>query len=352
MPQTNLILIFYLFWWASRIRGCFRRWPQPLLRGPEWFFNVAVQAGFYDGAGKTILLHYRMRMLIPFALDIPIVLAMLHPAHPTYFVGLLLAQAALIHLNHVYSVDIAEREARRFAVPEDEQPATAVSLSLQPRRLRDYTNPRLEWGLALSTLAAFLWLLRDYFAAPDHHDLRYVFSFPILYLYAQLGLLFVKRVIVAWRTPVPQTQMAEHMQVREETRKYYLMMCDWNRVVVAAATLSWPIMLSASPAGVDRLRNIWVAIWVMSTLGLGVWVEVKRRQLLAMALRARPVQLPDFLQQSEIAKWPVCYQPSAPMLVLKGARGYSLNLANTLAQFGAAYLAGWVALFAFLRVGH
>jgi hypothetical protein len=118
-------------------------------------------------------------------------------------------------------VDIAEREARRFAIPEDEQPAAAVSLSLRPRRLRDCTNPRLEWGLALSTLAAFLWLLRDYFAAPDHRDLRYVFSFPILYLYVQMGLLFVKRVIVAWRTPVPRTQTAEHMRVREETRKYY-----------------------------------------------------------------------------------------------------------------------------------
>src|SRR5580658_4429493 len=116
MPQPKFILIFYLFWWASRIRGCFRRWPQPLLRGPEWFFNVAVQTGFYDGAGKTILLRYRMRMFIPFALDIPIVLAMLHPAHPQYFVWLLLAQAALIHLNHVYSVDIAERESRRFAI--------------------------------------------------------------------------------------------------------------------------------------------------------------------------------------------------------------------------------------------
>jgi hypothetical protein len=87
MSQTNFILIFYLFWWVSRIRGCFRRWPQPLLRGPEWFFNVPVEAGFYDGAGKTILLHYRMRMLIPFALDIPIVLAMLHPAHPQHLSG-------------------------------------------------------------------------------------------------------------------------------------------------------------------------------------------------------------------------------------------------------------------------
>ena len=31
---------------VSRIKGIFRRWRQPLLRGPEWFFNVHVQEGF------------------------------------------------------------------------------------------------------------------------------------------------------------------------------------------------------------------------------------------------------------------------------------------------------------------
>ena len=68
-------------------------------------------------------------------------------------------------------------------------------------------------------------------------------------------------------------------------------------------------------------------------------------------MRARPVKLPDFLHQSEIAKWPVCYQPSAPMLMLKGARGYSLNLANSLSHLGAAYLAGLVVLFELLPIG-
>jgi hypothetical protein len=40
------------------------------------------------------------------------------------------------------------------------------------------------------------------------------------------------------------------------------------------------------------------------------------------------------------------------MLMLKGARGYSLNLANTLAHLGAAYLAGFMALLALLPKGH
>jgi hypothetical protein len=81
-------------------------------------------------------------------------------------------------------------------------------------------------------------------------------------------------------------------------------------------------------------------------------VEIKRKQLVMVALRARPVKMPDFLHQSEIATWPVCYQPSAPMLILKGARGYSLNLANTLAHLGAAYVAGLVVLIVFMRMGH
>jgi hypothetical protein len=39
------------------------------------------------------------------------------------------------------------------------------------------------------------------------------------------------------------------------------------------------------------------------------------------------------------------------MLILKGARGYSLNLANKLTHLGAAYLIGLVALFVVLPVG-
>jgi hypothetical protein len=36
------------------------------------------------------------------------------------------------------------------------------------------------------------------------------------------------------------------------------------------------------------------------------------------------------------------------MLLLKGANGYSLNLANTRTQLAAVYLAGLVVLFAML----
>src|SRR6202046_976403 len=146
----EFLAIFYIFFWVVRIRGCIRRGRQPLLRGPEWFFNIHVQLDFYTGAGKTLLHQYWMRMLIPFVLDVPIAMAIFIPRYLQYAPWLLIAQAIWIHINHVYSVDKAEREARPIAVPETEQPVGSMVLSLTPRRLRDYTNFKVELGLAVA----------------------------------------------------------------------------------------------------------------------------------------------------------------------------------------------------------
>jgi hypothetical protein len=352
LATDQQLVLVYIFFWIIRINGCIRRGRQPLLRGPEWFFDVHVRPDFYKGPGKKLLHRYWLRMLIPFAVDIPIVILIFVSGHPILVTVLILALCALIHINHLFSVNLAERQARPFAMQETEQPVATVALSLTPRRLRDYTNAKVEWALALCNIAAFAWLIRYYFAAPDHHNLRWVFGAPVLYVYLQVGILYVKQIVIAWRTPVPQIQAAEHIEVREQTRKYYLKMCDFNRITAAAALLFWPVLLSAPPAAFDRLFNIWLAVWVVITIVATVWVELKRKQLVKIALRARPVKLPDFLQQSDMVKWPLCYQPSAPMLVLKGSRGYSLNLANTLSHLGAAYLAGMVVIFALLRLGH
>src|SRR5271156_2746399 len=175
MSHEQVFLIAGLLILGSRIRGCFRRWFQPLLRGPDWFFNVQVQPGFYSGAGRKMLQRYRMRMFIPFALDIPIAMAILIPGYLQYAAWLLLAQVGVIHINHLFSGDIAERKARQFAVAEAEKPVPAIMLSLKTRRLRDYSDPKLEATIALSTILALAGLVRYYAAAPENHNLRLVF---------------------------------------------------------------------------------------------------------------------------------------------------------------------------------
>jgi len=349
MNPDRLLVIFYGLFWLVRINGCVRRGRQPLLRGREWFFNVPVRPDFYTGAGRRLLHRYWMRMLIPFAIDIPIAAAIFLSGHIALLNWLILGLCALIHVNHVFSVDLAERQARALGACVREQPVTRMELSLTVRRLRDYTNPTLEWIVVLSFAFAFAWLLRQYTSAARHPDPRLVFGVPLVLLYLQIGLLVVKRVIVAWRSPVPEQQACEHVRIQEETRRYYVAVCDLCRVSGAATILFWLVQLNVPDALAGRLLGAWFAAWIAVGLVATVWAEIKRKRLVALALGTRPVTLPDFLHQREIARWPVCYQPEAPMLMLKGARGYSLNLANRLAQLSAAYVAGFAVLLLLLK---
>jgi hypothetical protein len=353
LNQVNsFAVIVYVFFWLLRIRGCIRRGRQPWLRGPDWFFDVHVQPGFYEGAGRRLLRRYWLRMMIPFAVDIPIATAIIAGGHLLWLNWLMIGLAGLIHINHVISVDIAERQARPFAVEEDEKPVASIALSLATRRLRDYTTPALEWSIALAFVAAFALGAYYYKGAPEHTKLRLVFGEPLFMLYLQFGMLYVKTLVLAWRSPVPQALAAEHMKLREETRKYYLRVCDFHRIAFAAGSLFWPVVLTFAPDRVQTIAGIWFVAWMTVCVIATVVVEIKRKRLADLSVRARPVKLPDLLHQSDLARWPVCYQPSAPMLMLKGARGYSLNLANALAHYGAAYLAGFAVLVAVLRMAH
>lgn len=351
MNLNQFMVGFYILFWVLRINGCVRRRRQPLLRGREWFFDVHVQPGFYAGAGKKIVRDYWMRMFIPFALDIPLAIVIFRSGHLQLLNALILGLCAVIHINHCFSVDLAERQARRFAMPEAERLVASVALSLMPRRLRDYANWKIEWALAAANIIALVLLTLDYFAQPQHPDFLLVFGRPAGFLYLQLGFLFAKTIVLAWRNPVPQAHAAECTEAREQRRKFYLWQCDMIRAMAASGMLIWAAGMSVPEVSIERLMAVWLAALLVFGVGATVWAEIRRKQLVKLALRTRPMKLPDFLNEREIAKWPVCYQPSAPMLILRGAHGYSLNLANTLTYFGAAYLAGLTALFALLAKG-
>lgn len=349
-PQWLFVIYYVLLWGGARVRGTFRRWKQPLLRGEDWFFDVHVKPGFYTGPGRQILRRFRARIFVSFAIEIPLSIVVFVSGHLGYFLPLIIVMATFVHTFHMFSVNTAERQAKPFAVDELQQPVAAFALSLKTRRLRDYTDPRVEWAIGVSLVVAFALLVRYYFSAPEHHNFRMVFAAALFWLYAQLGFLLAKQVIVAWRSPIPQSQVEEHLAAREETRKMYVKVCDRGRLLLAFATLCWPLLLIAPAGAKGKAANIWLLGFLIIGIILGIWQEIRRKRMLAVTLRARPVNLPDLLGKSEALRWPVCYQPSAPMAVLKGVHGYSLNLANQFTQLGAAYVAGLVALLAVLRL--
>jgi hypothetical protein len=93
----------------AHAQGARRRWRQPLLRGPAWFFDVKVQPGFYSGAGKKILDRYRMRMLMPLAILALCLSAVIGAGYFGWLTWICLGTAILIHVNHAFSVDKAEK---------------------------------------------------------------------------------------------------------------------------------------------------------------------------------------------------------------------------------------------------
>ena len=343
------ILLYYLVVWGGcRLRGAVRRWRQPLLLGREWFFNVPVEPTFYVGAGRRILLAYRLRMLGSFVIETPIAAALIVSGHVRVLVWLIVAMAISIHIIHVFSVDLAERQSQKLASSNTGYVSPAISLSLEPRRLANYSNRNMELGMALIIFAVVGWLIHYCLLTPAV-NLRLVISGPASFLYMHLGFLIAKVIVVQWRSPVPQHESDLHMKAREAARKMYLSVCDIGRCLNTLGLLFWPVVISARPNDVPRFTAVWLTMMVVLTIVVIVWQEVARDRVLRLSLQTRPVRLPDLLAANQTSRWPLCYEPSAPMLVLRGVHGYSLNLANSLVQFGAAYVSAFPILLVVLR---
>jgi hypothetical protein len=349
MDGQSLKFLWVLFAlnWASRVRGVFRRLKQPHLRGDGWFFDVAVQPGFYEGAGRTLLRRYQLQMAAPIAVEVVFWSVALAMGHPVWLIFAILAINPIIHLNHWYNVQRSERAARAFSVTEDTRPVARVGLSLTTRRLRDFTNRWVEAGIWLPTLLAFAWMLRLY--ANGQLTAWHVFWRPVVFLYLQLGLLLVKQVIVSWRAPVPMAQTAEYLEARDAMRRYYLWTCDYNRVGMTLGICMIAVGMSSPGAWQEALLRGWEILMAILCVWLGIWTEVKRKQVAEAGAKVKPVRMPDLSGAGERASWPVCFEPEVPMLVVQGERGYSVNLANTAAYLALAYAVGMVGLLMVAR---
>jgi hypothetical protein len=68
MTELQLVLL-YTATIVLRIPRIKERWVAPLMRGPEWFFDVGVAPDFLKGPGATLLRNYRWRLFIPWSIE-------------------------------------------------------------------------------------------------------------------------------------------------------------------------------------------------------------------------------------------------------------------------------------------
>ena len=343
--------LFFAFFVCAQVSAFRRRWNLPHLRGDEWFLGVKVEPDFCDGPGRPILRWYRLAMLAPYALELAAITAILIFGRPYQLMYLAAAMAFAITFGHMAIAWEARRRARRLEVPGSGQPVSSVMFSLKPRRVADYTTWKLEYTLAALNAGSLAYLAYLYSSAPWPHTLHAVFGKPILLLYLQVGLVLAKRALVAWRTVAPRENAEQYLEWREHTRRLWVYTCDSVRALWAFEMVRFAVREAIGPPwDNERVNTILLLASLLIYAGWAVWYTRRRNAYLAVVGRTRPVKLPDSLDGRLPAPRLVCYLPDHPVLLVKGAHGYALNLASGRTQMGALYLMGLATVYVWVRM--
>ena len=343
--QAYLLFVFFVLVQVSAAR---KRWALPVLRGPEWFFGVQVGSGFYSGEGRRILRNYRLWIMAPYVLETIAAIVVLRFGKPQDLLYLMLILVLVIVGNSVAATVITSRQARRFELPGSIPTASAVAFSLKTRRLWDYTSGSFELSLGLLNAAALTALATGFRRVSHSGEVREMIGVPLLLCYLQAGLLLAKSGLVAWRMAVPRENPEPYLEWRERSRRFWIDVCDVLRAGLAGL-LIFGVFLTG--LDLDPVLASWVFVAVVLA-ALAVWtVRYARRrdQYLAAFKLVQPIKLPVLEEETKISR-PFCYLPARPVMLVRSAPGYTLNLGSSRTQIGVLYLAGLAAMIFWLRL--
>jgi hypothetical protein len=314
------------------------------MRGPEWFFDVAVPPDFLCGPGREILSGYRWRLFIPWLIEALLGSALWATGRFNLInvAWVIIGITLFTRFNYYAARLAAEKKSRPFEPADVAGPVSNVVLSLEPRTLLSYTNWWLEAGIVLGLAGAALWLCVVWNTTPDHDLIRLVASLLVFDLYVQAGILLVKRGVVRSSSAAPADNLEQYLAWRESLRRLTTSACDLTRLLFALQPL-FILGFSASKP-VQIVANTGFALLAFFVLRY----ELRRRSAhLKIARRTKPARLPLLPDVQKIRGW-VCFSPSLPVLLLRTANGYALNLASASVGIAGLYFVGFAGLWIWL----
>jgi hypothetical protein len=337
------LICLYLLTIALRIPRIKERWVAPLLRGPEWFFEVAVPLDFLQGPGAAILRNYRWRLFIPWGIEGLTLAALGLTGHVSEVSILIMISAITLftRFNYYAARIVIENRTRLFERPEASQPASNVVLSLQPRTLAAYTGWWVEAGIILALSAAAIWSV--FLPATNNPAIeRRLLSMMVIDVYAQAGLLLIKYGIIRSGGAAPVDNVEQYLAWRESLRRFTTGFCDLTRLLFSLK----PLLVISVIVGGSTLLAAEIGFFIVSIAAIGLgWRS--RLAYLKVASRTRPAKFP-LLPAAQEARGPVGFWPSLPVLLLKTANGYALNLASTQVGIAGLYSVGFAGLWMWL----
>lgn len=316
----------------------------PVTRGPRAFFGVRVEAGYFDGAGKQVLVRYRLVLAAAFLLIVAIA-AGLRPVigEPAAVVGgeLMLAVAAFA---------LYMRFASAVRPHASAGGATRFASSMRARETRN--RLWLDALVVAFTLAAFVVPLLFYdempLRVPIHWDftgkvdgwvdrnVSVVLFLPVLSAYMQFFLWVLRRDFAGAKMTLPADSTEEYLVAKTKYLETNVDILDWTRLTMAATFCS--IALLQTFTAVVRLKAMVpiarasVFLGVIALLGGITFLLVR---MIRINARLQESTGNDYAQRTvDESHWRhggLTYSnPDDPALVVEKlvGVGYTLNMAH------------------------
>ena len=362
----SVLLFAGLFIFAVRLRLLYRTWRCPFKHGENWFLAQRVPAGFYQGAGVALLRQFRISILLPVVLDLPLVAWLIYTSRLVIWnLEQLFVTFVSIVLYNLLAVHFSAR-ASLLVGDQDDRPATTVQLSMEPRRIRDHTNPAVELIIITTTLVAFALLNLGAltvghplvaFLSQTHapaHAIHQGLVLTVWTLYWQIGFFLLKGVFVRWRMPLPVRRTEDFRRWRAAWLSHHLKIFDAVRVFTAVVLLfcvAWFIY------GDQWSRTSEIAAGAIAFVGVAayfLYVRGEGRRIAYIARELKPIELikefprPQIATGRFLAGGLLFINRDNPRIIVRSPQGIALNLAHPSTYAWAAYFAGLATLMTWM----
>jgi hypothetical protein len=333
--DAKFSLLTYFLIVAMRVASFRRRWDMPLLYGPRYFYRVHVGEGFYEGGGRKLLHLYRALLLWPFLAELAIFAVLMFRRNYSALTGLCVAALLAMILNQRLVMAILSRTAKKFEEKELDPAPAAISFSLNPRRLADYSTPIFE-----ITLASVITLTLVFLA-----QMRAPMGPPLVLLYLQIGFLLIKKAIVDWRAAAPLENSEIYLEVRERRRRLLLFACDFYRGAAGFVMIKEAVFQVTTD---ERARWTLQFLYLAVTIACVCFAVIKTNELYAMYRKLKPLRDKKRLSAPDpngfVAGGLLYFDRDNPAIFVQGPRSVTLNAANNRLLLAATYLLGLMLL--------
>jgi hypothetical protein len=359
--MIRLAALVAMMTWAIRLLRIRALWSLPLKNGEGWFLAQRVGPGFYDATGAGLLRSYRAALFLPLALDAPVVAWL---AITGAYAFLVCEQwIALIAAAVLNNLVLAHFSARATALlhPDEPRGVTSVHLSMEPRRLRDHVDRRVELALAACLVISMGLLGRNFAVATaspgDAHAARTLHLCAVgmtWIVYLQVGLLLLKVVFVRWRMPLPVRRTEDFRHWRQAWLSHHLRLFDSLRLVFGLLLLS--VMSGVSfEAGRSRTGLVLGLIaWALVIVAFILFEKGEARRLAAVEREIRPIELVDEFPRPPIpegrflAGGLLFFNRDHPHALVRSGQGIALNLGHPSTYAWVGYFAGLAVLMSWM----